>query len=92
MSKVWFITGASSGFGRALAEAVLARGDCAVLGARRRDALDGIAAAAYSTPALTTTCPSRSRLIGWSRSCAMCCANQALSTGHLHLLRLPMLA
>jgi NAD(P)-dependent dehydrogenase (short-subunit alcohol dehydrogenase family) len=35
MDRVWFITGASSGFGRALAEAVLARGDRAVLGARR---------------------------------------------------------
>ena len=38
MSKVWFITGASSGFGRALAEAVLTRGDHAVLAARRRAA------------------------------------------------------
>ena len=46
MSKVWFITGASSGFGRALAEAALARGDNAVVAARRKDALDGIAAAA----------------------------------------------
>jgi NAD(P)-dependent dehydrogenase (short-subunit alcohol dehydrogenase family) len=44
MSKVWFITGASSGFGRALAEAVLARGDRAVLAARRREALAEIAA------------------------------------------------
>ncbi|KAA2236304.1 oxidoreductase [Salinarimonas soli] len=43
MSKVWFITGASSGFGRALAEAVLARGDRAVLAARRREALEEIA-------------------------------------------------
>ncbi|ABB11290.1 oxidoreductase [Burkholderia lata] len=42
MSKVWFITGASSGFGRALAEAVLAAGDNAVLAARRGDALDAI--------------------------------------------------
>jgi NADP-dependent 3-hydroxy acid dehydrogenase YdfG len=41
---VWFITGASSGFGRALAEAVLARGDAAVMGARRTDALDELAA------------------------------------------------
>jgi len=37
--RTWFITGASSGFGRALAEAVLARGDNAVLAARRSDAL-----------------------------------------------------
>ena len=31
MDRVWFITGASSGFGRALAEAVLKRGDSAVI-------------------------------------------------------------
>jgi NAD(P)-dependent dehydrogenase (short-subunit alcohol dehydrogenase family) len=43
-ARVWFITGASSGFGRALAEAVLARGECVALAARRRDALDAIAA------------------------------------------------
>ncbi|MDU9394799.1 oxidoreductase [Pseudomonas sp. zfem002] len=44
MSKIWFITGASSGFGKALAEQVLARGDRAVLTARRLDALQAIAA------------------------------------------------
>ncbi|NIE64427.1 oxidoreductase [Burkholderia sp. Ax-1719] len=44
MSKVWFITGASSGFGRALAEAVLANGDRAVLAARRLAPLEAIAA------------------------------------------------
>lgn len=33
-SKIWLITGASAGFGRILAEAVLARGDRAVLTAR----------------------------------------------------------
>jgi NAD(P)-dependent dehydrogenase (short-subunit alcohol dehydrogenase family) len=43
--KVWFITGASSGFGRALAEAALAKGDRVVLAARRREALDALAAA-----------------------------------------------
>jgi NAD(P)-dependent dehydrogenase (short-subunit alcohol dehydrogenase family) len=42
--RVWFVTGASSGFGRALAEAVLARGDRAVLAARRTDALQSLAA------------------------------------------------
>lgn len=43
MSRVYFITGASSGFGEALAKAVLARGDRAVLGARRTEALERIA-------------------------------------------------
>lgn len=43
MQRVWFITGASSGFGRALAEAVLRRGDRAVLGARRTAALEELA-------------------------------------------------
>ncbi len=44
MSKIWFITGASSGFGKALAEAVLAKGDSAVLTARRLEPLRDIAA------------------------------------------------
>ncbi|MET0389620.1 MAG: oxidoreductase [Polyangiales bacterium] len=39
MSKVWFITGASSGFGRALAEEVLARGDRIVAAVRKLDAV-----------------------------------------------------
>jgi NAD(P)-dependent dehydrogenase (short-subunit alcohol dehydrogenase family) len=43
MQRVWFITGASSGFGRALAEAVLKRGDNAVVCARRKAALDSLA-------------------------------------------------
>jgi NAD(P)-dependent dehydrogenase (short-subunit alcohol dehydrogenase family) len=42
MQRVWFITGASSGFGRALAEAVLKRGDDAVVCARRKAALDSL--------------------------------------------------
>src|SRR3954469_15864069 len=37
--RVWFITGASSGFGLALSEAVIARGECVVVAARRREAL-----------------------------------------------------
>lgn len=37
MSKVYLITGSSSGLGRALAEAVLSRGDQAVLTARRTE-------------------------------------------------------
>jgi NAD(P)-dependent dehydrogenase (short-subunit alcohol dehydrogenase family) len=44
--RVWFITGASSGFGRALAEAVVARGERAVVAARRREALAELAALA----------------------------------------------
>jgi NAD(P)-dependent dehydrogenase (short-subunit alcohol dehydrogenase family) len=42
--RVWFITGASSGFGRALAEAVIARGERAVVVARRGEALATLAA------------------------------------------------
>ncbi|MDE3164986.1 MAG: SDR family NAD(P)-dependent oxidoreductase [Acidobacteriota bacterium] len=42
--KVWFITGASSGFGKALAEAALARGDRAVIAARRVEHLEALAA------------------------------------------------
>jgi NAD(P)-dependent dehydrogenase (short-subunit alcohol dehydrogenase family) len=45
MSRVHFITGASSGLGAALAHAVLGRGERAVLTARRIDALQRIAAA-----------------------------------------------
>lgn len=41
--KVWLITGASSGFGKALAEAVIAGGDSAVITARRLDRLQAIA-------------------------------------------------
>jgi len=44
-SKVWFITGASSGFGKALAEAVLRKGERALLVARRAEALAGLASA-----------------------------------------------
>jgi NAD(P)-dependent dehydrogenase (short-subunit alcohol dehydrogenase family) len=41
--KVWFITGASSGFGRALAVGVLEHGGRAVLAARRVDRLQALA-------------------------------------------------
>ena len=44
-SKVWLITGASSGFGEALAKAVLQKGDRAVLAARRTEATSRLAAA-----------------------------------------------
>ncbi|MFZ6183167.1 oxidoreductase [Nannocystis pusilla] len=45
-AKVWFITGSSSGFGRALVEEVLARGDSVVATARRPAVLADLAARA----------------------------------------------
>ncbi|MFJ3163429.1 oxidoreductase [Streptomyces kanasensis] len=45
MDKVWLITGATSGFGRAIAEAAVADGDVVVGAARRPDALDDLVAA-----------------------------------------------
>ncbi|MFJ4192569.1 oxidoreductase [Pseudomonas sp. NPDC089534] len=42
-AKVWLITGASSGFGKALAEAVIANGDIAVITARRLERLQAMA-------------------------------------------------
>ena len=44
MAKTWFITGTSSGFGRALTEALLARGDRVAATLRRTDALDDLRA------------------------------------------------
>ncbi|WFP62639.1 oxidoreductase [Mesorhizobium sp. WSM4904] len=41
--RVWFVTGASSGFGRAVSEAVLDRGDRLVATARHVDAIRGFA-------------------------------------------------
>jgi NAD(P)-dependent dehydrogenase (short-subunit alcohol dehydrogenase family) len=40
--RVWLITGASSGFGRALADAALSRGDSVVATARRIEALEDL--------------------------------------------------
>ena len=45
MNKVWLITGANSGFGRAIAEAAVAEGDVVVATARRVTALDDLASA-----------------------------------------------
>lgn len=42
-SRVWLITGGSSGFGRALAEAALARGDRVAATARRAERLEDLA-------------------------------------------------
>lgn len=41
--KTWFITGASSGIGKALAQAVIARGDNVVVAARRLERLEALA-------------------------------------------------
>ncbi|NML52516.1 SDR family NAD(P)-dependent oxidoreductase [Streptomyces sp. R302] len=45
MSKVWLITGANSGFGRAFTEAAVGAGDVVVAAARRAGALDELVAA-----------------------------------------------
>jgi NAD(P)-dependent dehydrogenase (short-subunit alcohol dehydrogenase family) len=45
MNRVWLITGANSGFGRAIAEAAIGAGDIAVATARKVTALDDLAAA-----------------------------------------------
>ncbi|MFE2555411.1 oxidoreductase [Streptomyces sp. NPDC059352] len=45
MSKVWLITGANSGFGRAFTEAAVAAGDVVAAAARRTETLDDLVAA-----------------------------------------------
>src|ERR1700722_16523304 len=45
MNRVWLITGANSGFGRAITEAAVAAGDVAVAAVRRVASLDDLAAA-----------------------------------------------
>ncbi|MFE4592830.1 oxidoreductase [Streptomyces laurentii] len=45
MNKVWLITGANSGFGRAFTEAAVAAGDVVVAAARRAGTLDDLVAA-----------------------------------------------
>lgn len=47
MSRVWFITGASTGFGRVLAEAVLARGERVVATARNVESVKDLADRAF---------------------------------------------
>lgn len=55
--RVWLITGCSSGFGRALAEAALACGDCVVAAARRVDSIDDLAGDRVLLVALDVTRP-----------------------------------
>ncbi|WP_229208656.1 SDR family NAD(P)-dependent oxidoreductase [Dyadobacter luticola] len=43
MEKVWFITGSSSGFGRSLTEALLAKGDIVAATARNTEKLNNLA-------------------------------------------------
>ncbi|MFG2357703.1 oxidoreductase [Streptomyces sp. NPDC048521] len=45
MNKVWLVTGASSGFGRAITEAAVAAGDVVIGAARRPEALHDLVAA-----------------------------------------------
>ncbi|MDT0444684.1 oxidoreductase [Streptomyces johnsoniae] len=45
MNKVWLVTGASKGLGRAIAEAAVAAGDIVVAAARRTELLDDLVAA-----------------------------------------------
>ena len=45
MTRVWLITGANSGFGRAITEAAVAAGDVVVATARKVAALDDLAGA-----------------------------------------------
>ncbi|WP_037912832.1 oxidoreductase [Actinacidiphila yeochonensis] len=45
MNKVWLVTGANSGFGRAITRAAVAAGDVVVAAARRVDAVEDLAAA-----------------------------------------------
>ena len=60
MPKTWLITGCSTGFGKVLAEAVLARGDQVVATARNPASLDGFLdryAGTVRTAALDVTKP-----------------------------------
>jgi NAD(P)-dependent dehydrogenase (short-subunit alcohol dehydrogenase family) len=44
MNRVWLVTGANSGFGRAITEAAIGSGDFVVATARRTSAVDDLAA------------------------------------------------
>lgn len=57
VSKVWFITGCSSGFGKELALGALRRGDKVIATARNASKLDDIKAAGASTMNFDVTAP-----------------------------------
>jgi len=78
--RVWLITGATSGFGRALAEAVVAAGDIVVGAARSPDLLDDLVAAhpgRVSAVRLDVTD---------TRRCAVVVAEVAAQFGHIDVL------
>jgi len=56
-SKVWFITGCSSGFGRELALGVLSRGDYVIATARDASKLESLKKAGGATMSLDVTAP-----------------------------------
>jgi NAD(P)-dependent dehydrogenase (short-subunit alcohol dehydrogenase family) len=56
-SKVWFITGCSSGFGRELALGVLSRGDNVIATARDSSKLESLKKAGAATMSLDVTAP-----------------------------------
>jgi NAD(P)-dependent dehydrogenase (short-subunit alcohol dehydrogenase family) len=65
-SRIWLITGASSGLGRAVAEAALTAGDTVVAAVRTPTAVDDLAAA-YPGRACRRPWPPR-----WHRSGSRC--------------------
>ena len=54
-SRAWLITRASSGFGQAIAEAALARGDAVLATARSTDGLKDLVTAGAAVAALDVT-------------------------------------
>src|SRR5919199_1713885 len=60
-NRVWLITGSSSGFGRAIAEAALARGDSVVVTARRREQLADLAGSERAYPVALDVTDARQR-------------------------------
>ena len=72
-NRVWFITGASSGFGRALAEAVIANGERVAVAARRQSALrdleaKGVAVVPTIWPDAAIRIDETMRSLGWEQA------------------------